>query len=64
MIRFVNLKALLPTLWVETSFSLNVPLENSNGNPWLQTTVSSCNFLWWLEVRFFAAEKAGPQFTC
>ena len=50
MIRFVNLQALLSTLWVEMSFSFNVPIEHSNGNPWLQMRVSSCNLLWWLEV--------------
>ena len=64
MIRFVNLQALLPALWMETSFSFNIPLERSNGKPWLQTRVSSCKLLWWLEVRFFAVEKAWPQFTC
>ena len=64
MIRFVNLQDFLSALWVETRFSFNVPLEHSNGKPWLQMRVSSYNLLWWLEVRFFVVEKARPWFTC
>ena len=61
MIRFVNLQALLLALWVETSFSFNVPLDNSSGKPRLQMRVSSCNLFWWLEARFFAVEKGTPS---